>query len=428
MFTKRAARLVALTVFAVWALYALSGCSFVQYPIDAASPSAARQSDTSSASVSPSPSPAAQATPDDGQPTPASVSETTPDNAAQTPQPSVSGAASASPTPAQTRAPSPSPAVPTPTPAKATPTPAKATPTPDLDEVYPEANDSKPIEGMEPVALDAQPAVSTALVPEASGDVIVENEKARIDLSNTEDGYVMIRNLENTTVKLKVLITGPSATRYSYNLDNGGKYEVFPLSDGNGEYKIGVYKNISGTKYSTSLSTTQTVRLKDEFAPFLHPNQYVNFTPQSKAVAKAAELIKGCKTDIDRIGAVYTFVINTLTYDKERAATVTSGYLPDIDDVLAKKKGICFDYAALMTAMLRSQGIPTKLVVGYAGTAYHAWINVYTKENGWVNSVILFDGQTWKLMDPTFASSGNSSDAILQYIGNGANYTAKYLY
>ena len=33
-----------------------------------------------------------------------------------------------------------------------------------------------------------------------------------------------------------------------------------------------------------------------------------------------------------------------------------------------------------MTGMLRSQGIPSKLVVGYAGTAYHAWISVWTEE------------------------------------------------
>ena len=54
------------------------------------------------------------------------------------------------------------------------------------------------------------------------------------------------------------------------------------------------------------------------------------------------------------------------------------------EDLLAQKKGICFDYAALMTAMLRSQDIPTKLVVGYTGNLYHAWINVYLEGQGWV--------------------------------------------
>ena len=105
-----------------------------------------------------------------------------------------------------------------------------------------------------------------------------------------------------------------------------------------------------------------------------------------------------------------------------------SGYLPDVDEILASGKGICFDYASLMAAMLRSQNIPTKLVVGYTGYVYHAWINVYAQESGWVEGVIFFDGSQWKLMDPTFASSGKSSDAILAYIGDGTNYSAKYFY
>ena len=99
-----------------------------------------------------------------------------------------------------------------------------------------------------------------------------------------------------------------------------------------------------------------------------------------------------------------------------------------LDTVLEKKKGICFDYAALMTGMLRSQGIPCKLVVGYAGSAYHAWISVWTEETGWLESTIYFDGQSWQRMDPTFASTGGQSAAIMKYIGDGKNYSVKYLY
>ena len=40
----------------------------------------------------------------------------------------------------------------------------------------------------------------------------------------------------------------------------------------------------------------------------------------------------------------------------------------------------------------------------------------------------MFDGKTWQRMDPTFASSGKKSDAIMKYIGDGKNYTVKYLY
>ena len=125
---------------------------------------------------------------------------------------------------------------------------------------------------------------------------------------------------------------------------------------------------------------------------------------------------------------MYDYVVGGFTYDKVRARTVASGYLPNIDSVLAQKKGICFDYAAVMAAMLRSQNIPCKLVVGYTGELYHAWINVYTDESGWVDGMIFFDGSKWQMMDPTFASSGKKSESIMKYIGNGSNYTAKYAY
>ncbi|MBQ1472846.1 MAG: transglutaminase domain-containing protein, partial [Lachnospiraceae bacterium] len=95
----------------------------------------------------------------------------------------------------------------------------------------------------------------------------------------------------------------------------------------------------------------------------------------------------------------------------------------------ASKKGICFDYASLMSALLRSQQVPTKLVVGYSGTAYHAWISVYISEIGWVDNIIEFDGSNWSLMDPTLAANkANSSSAVKEYVGDGSNYTVKYNY
>ena len=90
-------------------------------------------------------------------------------------------------------------------------------------------------------------------------------------------------------------------------------------------------------------------------------------------------------------------------------------------------KGICFDYASLMAGLLRSQGIPTKLVVGYSGTAYHAWISVYLDEAGWVDNIIEFDGSSWSLMDPTLAAC-NDSSSVKEYIGDGSNYTEKFSY
>ena len=279
----------------------------------------------------------------------------------------------------------------------------------------------------EAVALSSAPAaVSQQVSAVASGKLQKKNSDALIDYSNTSDGYVMVKYQKKTDLKLKVQVKGP-ATTYTYNL-TPEEWTAFPLSDGNGSYQITVYKNVSGTKYAAVLSLSTKVTLKDEFAPFLHSNQYVDYDSAPNTVAKAKELIGEEKDTLKQVEIVYDYVVKGMTYDKELASTVKSGYLPVLDTVLEKKTGICFDYAALMTGMLRSQGVPCKLVVGYAGTAYHAWISVWVEGSGWVDGVIWFGGSAWQRMDPTFASSGQSSEAILDYIGDGENYTAKYFY
>ncbi len=268
---------------------------------------------------------------------------------------------------------------------------------------------------------------TSVLVPEATGKVVYENKGVRLDASNSSQGYIMIK-YSGSNSKIKIQITGNNNVTYTYNLNARNAYEVFPLSEGNGKYNVKVFENISGTKYSQAFNQDITVKLANPYLPFLYPNQYVHFSASNIVVKKAFEITKSEDVDLKKVEAIYNFTVNGLTYDKEKAAKVQSGYLPNIDLVYQAKKGICFDYAAIMTSMLRSQNIPCKLIVGYTGDVYHAWINVYTPESGWVDGMIFFDGEKWQLMDPTFASSGKKNEAIMKYIGNGSNYKAKYSY
>ena len=281
------------------------------------------------------------------------------------------------------------------------------------------------------LAVTALAAAIPAKAPAQSGVTVYQNAKAAVDASNLADGYVSVKYTGGKDVRIKVRITKSGTTDYyDYNLNNKGTAETFPLTGGDGEYTIGVYENTTGTKYASAYSCTVTLALTSEFSPYLYPNQYVNFSDSSKVVAKAAELIKaaGAKTDLEKVTAVYHYEVNNISYDYDLAANVASGYLPDVDKVLESGKGICFDYAAVMAAMLRSQNIPCKLVVGFAGKVYHAWINVYIEGVGWVDQLIYFDGKTWSLMDPTFVSSGKNDPAVLKYVGDGTNYSQKYAY
>ena len=266
---------------------------------------------------------------------------------------------------------------------------------------------------------DNTPVVLTG---SADGTVTYGNDSVTIDASHTENGYLMV-SYSGSNPKVKLQITGSDEITYTYNLHDG--YETFPLTSGNGSYTVGVFENMEGTSYSTLFTQTLDVTIQDEFGPYLYANQYVNFTAQSKTVAKAVELSSSANDDLEVIENVYNYIITNFTYDYDKAASVQSGYLPDVDDVLAKQTGICFDYAAVMAAMLRCERIPTRLEVGYMGDVYHAWISTYIKDKGWVNGIIEFDGNDWKLMDPTFAST--SSDPK-DFLTQTDEYITKYVY
>ena len=271
-------------------------------------------------------------------------------------------------------------------------------------------------------------AANNVLVPTRSGKVVHSNSRAEIDASNTAEGYIIVR-YTGSAQKVKLQITCSGAKTYTYDLSTSGKSEVFPLTSGDGTYSIKIFEHVGGNQYSQALSASVTVKLRSELLPYLYPNQYVNFNANSATVKKSEELAKDVASSLAIVEKVYNYVVENIAYDTQKAKTVQSGYLPEVDAVLQSKKGICFDYAAVMAAMLRAQGIPTRLEVGYASNgAYHAWISVYIKDVGWVNNVIRFDGKTWKLMDPTFASSVNQSASIMQYIGDGSNYQTAYRY
>lgn len=270
---------------------------------------------------------------------------------------------------------------------------------------------------------DSTPKV---LTPSADGVTVYQNDFASIDASNTSQGYVMVK-YNGTNEKVKLQITCPDQSCYTYLISDRGAYDTFPLTAGNGSYALQVLENVAGDTYTISLAQSINVSIEDEFLPFLYPNQYVNFHTDSKAVSKGSDLAKDTYSDLDVVQNIYNYVIKNISYDTEKAQNVSYGYVPNIDDTLSSKKGICFDYAALMTSMLRSQNIPTKLEVGYSGDAYHAWISTYIDDKGWVDDIIQFNGNTWQIMDPTLAAT-NDSAAVKKYVGDGSHYVVKYTY
>ncbi len=269
-----------------------------------------------------------------------------------------------------------------------------------------------------------RPAVLETSAPEEN---VVSSNAVRLDISNVSQGYIAVR-YTGSNEKVKLQVTAQNTT-YTYNILKRGEYEFFPLTLGSTTYVINVYENVSGTTYAQAFGHAVDVRLDGEFLPFLYPNQYVDYDADDKVVSVSDSVCARSADDLAVIDAVYEYCVKKINYDYDKAANLETTYLPDLDQVLSEKKGICFDYAALMTAMLRCQGLPTKLIVGYAGTEYHAWISVYTDETGWIKNVIKFNGSEWVRMDPTYASSSSASGNVVnEYVKNDANYNALYFY
>ena len=265
-------------------------------------------------------------------------------------------------------------------------------------------------------------------IPSTDYQITDQENNVSIDASHASSGYIMI-NYSGDNQKVKIQITSPDQVDYTYPVTVLNQFITYPLPGGNGPYKITVLESVDINKnlYATCFSKQINVSLENEYLPFLYANYYIYFDKDSKCVQKAQELAKDCYSSIDVITNVYNYVIKNIKYDKNKANNVQYGYIPHPDQTLKEKSGICFDYASLTSAMLRSQGIPTKLEVGYVGEVYHAWISCYVDEVGWVDDIIEFDGKDWSLLDPTLGANNSSKD-VKKYIGDGSKYIVKYTY
>jgi transglutaminase-like putative cysteine protease len=235
------------------------------------------------------------------------------------------------------------------------------------------------------------------------GNVVYKNDSVIIDASCTDQGYVSVLFTQDTTKRLIVRINKGNDA-FTYELNSKGQYDAYPLQAGNGSYRIRVYQQVQKSEYSQVFSKTITVKIADKNLPFLYPNKLVWYTSDTKAVALSLDLCKNAATDKEKVQILADYVTRAIYYDYFKAITVKSGYVPDIDAVLSRKMGICFDYSSVFACMLRVQNIPTKLIIGYADKMYHAW-----------NSVLL-DGD-WVLYDTTFTASGRK---IKKYTQEGS--------
>lgn len=285
-------------------------------------------------------------------------------------------------------------------------------------------------------------------------------EWGKLDWSNANDGYVTV-----TVNKL----AGPTTcimASLSWANERGGSERTESCHLGQGEYRIPLQGDsteyVVRLEYAThacehtrtadesaaldKFSGTELVakfnaEIDNPGATWLASTPHADYENAPKTQAKARELTKNCKTDAEKVTAIFNWVADNIKYDKQLSAALDAAEIPagkschsnpngqhrtldpdyaldyyDLDKIFTSKSGVCTHYAVLTVGMLRSVGIPCRAVGGEVHIngkqSGHAWIEISPDVKG-LNKTALKAGagrDGWTRLDPTFAASGGMAN------------------
>ena len=270
-------------------------------------------------------------------------------------------------------------------------------------------------------------SAETAADTEDSGSerasVTNQSGTASLDLTGLENGTLKaLYSGDSEAAQVQVIAPGGQVTPYAMV---PGEETILSLAAGAGTYRINVLEKAGGEQYAVIFSHALDWDADNELSPFLQPNSYVFYHEGSECTEAARGIWEAVNEDPSAfVKAVYDYVIANIRYDEDLAADVSAEYVPDPDRTIESGTGICLDYASLMAAMLRSCGIPARIVAGNFGAYYHAWVLV--------SEEVPSDGRIvtapWRMYDPTLGAS-NSAASVQKLINNQKDaYIAKYVY
>lgn len=199
-----------------------------------------------------------------------------------------------------------------------------------------------------------------------------------IDKSKLSSGILTVTydGSLDKVIKIKVALGSDSC---NYNITSNQPISI-PLQMGNGTYKISILQNVTGSTYKMLYSEEITASVTNKEEMFIYSNPNVNFSPGMAAISEYNQFLSDQGSKSDKLKKLYEDIVKNYRYDEGKVAAITNTeYVPNIDNMYRVKSGICYDYAALFGAVLRSQGIPAKLVMGYNPeiAEFHAWNEVY---------------------------------------------------
>lgn len=136
-------------------------------------------------------------------------------------------------------------------------------------------------------------------------------------------------------------------------------------------------------------SRYNSFNLTDDHFDMLEPSKFARSSADLASFMKIADLEKPVGDPLTALKTLQRGIYDSFDYEPG----VTQVNSP-IEVALEERRGVCQDYAHIMTAIARLWGVPTRYVSGYlyhkgsrdrsAANATHAWVEAYLPSLGWI--------------------------------------------
>jgi protein-glutamine gamma-glutamyltransferase len=240
-----------------------------------------------------------------------------------------------------------------------------------------------------------------SLIEESPGTFAFRGRRAvtRAPLGETMQQKILLEPLDTPVLFAAPFIERVSGTFPSLFFDaSGAVYLPFPSS--------------SRIEYTVVSHSNAVVPADLGSEPSRYPEsvvrQYLQLPLQSDRINILAEdVTQRQRNAYEKATAIHTYLTSNYRYSLD--APLAEQAHPLEEFLFSRKTGYCEHYATAMVIMLRTVGIPARLVTGFLATEWneygnyyvvrqqdaHAWVEVYLPHSGWIR------------MDPTPTSEDN---------------------
>jgi transglutaminase-like putative cysteine protease len=152
----------------------------------------------------------------------------------------------------------------------------------------------------------------------------------------------------------------------------------------------------------------------DDFLGTRERRQYLSLPPLDPRIAELARYtVRGLDDDTDRAAAVARYLRRSYGYTLELPSHEVADPLAYF--LFTRRKGHCEYFASAMAVMLRTLGIPSRLVTGFQNGIFNPMTGLYviraSDAHSWVEAWL--PGRGWVTFDPTPPDPSPGANALL---------------